>query len=209
MPSRSLESYAAAEDEYENDAAVASDDPSPPPPARARTASLPPRPKSVPPASPPARSRLSAARSPPARAPPQTRYSVIVGSVPGNVIGDDDDDGLELPAATGYGSDDGGGVGSDEVDDDEHLDEELSWYLETHERGLLDDATEGHGLAEAVARLKVIAQLGWPYSLEKFSGFFPGFMLLVFLGHIPDEPDAISGAGMGFMYVGALYQSGL
>ena len=126
-------------------------------------------------------------------APPPSRFSPVAGSLPGTGIDDDDDDGLELPEATGDGD-----------DDDENLDEELSWYLETHERGLLDDAPEGHGLAEAVTQLKVIAQLGWPYSLEKFSGFFPGFMLLVFLGRIPDEPDAISGAGMGFMYVGGI-----
>ena len=46
-------------------------------------------------------------------------------------------------------------------------------------------------------QLKAIVKLGFPNMIERFSGFVPGFMLLVFVGSL--GPDEIAGAGMGFM----------
>jgi hypothetical protein len=83
-------------------------------------------------------------------------------------------------------------------EDDE--DDELSWYLENFEANSVNPKSLLQRIKEQVL---IIIHLGAPNCIEKFSSFFPGFMLLVFYGRI--GPDEISGAGFGFMFGNGIY----
>ena len=74
----------------------------------------------------------------------------------------------------------------------EDSDDELSWYLEQHEKNQAVNART------AWEQLKIIVSLGMPISVEKFAAFLPGFLLLVFYGKI--GLDEVAGAGFGFMF---------
>lgn len=79
-------------------------------------------------------------------------------------------------------------------DDDD--DDELSWYIDNYEAN--PDKPPKSTFQAILEQLSIIIELGLPNCIEKFSSFFPGFMLLIFYGHLGS--DEISGAGFGFMY---------
>lgn len=79
--------------------------------------------------------------------------------------------------------------------DDEDADDELSWYIENYEANPVEVK---FNFQDVIDQFIIIFHLGAPNCIEKFSSFFPGFMLLVFYGQV--GPDEISGAGFGFMY---------
>jgi hypothetical protein len=71
-------------------------------------------------------------------------------------------------------------------------------YDEENNSSLIRSTSQKSLWLESIEQFRIILQLGIPNCVEKFTSFLPGFILIIFLGHL--GPDEIAGAGMGFMF---------
>ena len=65
------------------------------------------------------------------------------------------------------------------------------------------DDEEAHSLPlwqRARAELSLLVRLGWPTSLQMIASVAPPNLMMLFLGHLPNGPVLVAGAGVGSMF---------